>query len=116
MCPVTGNVKQTGKNQVTITATEMDETEFIIENVQLLEEPDGKPVGSGEEFARVIKPTWCADKHIHLSMRKIDGDWIDPTKYLKKRKMPPPKWREYCDFYVLKWKVCKTQLFFENCF
>ena len=58
------------------------------------------------------KPSWCVEPHIHVSMvKRGTGSTIDPTGYLRKRKMPPPRWVQECDHYVLRWLVGSFEMF-----
>ena len=64
-------------------------------------------VGAGETIGSVAAPGWCHDGHVHLSVLKLgdDGGYIDPSRHMERREMPPPKWRQECDHYILVWKV-----------
>lgn len=54
---------------------------------------------------------YCSDPHIHMAMVKTGTNRvIDPTGYLRKRKMPPPEWIQECDHYVFVWKVGSAKL------
>ena len=65
-----------------------------------------KQIGAGNVVGKGIKAWWCSESHIHVAMIKTDTNkTIDPTGYLRMRKMPPPKWRQQCDHYVLRWLV-----------
>ena len=57
------------------------------------------------------KPDYCSKAHIHMAMIKTGTSrTIDPTGYLRKRKMPTPKWVQECDHFVLVWKVGSHKL------
>ena len=64
-------------------------------------------VGAGQTIGKVAAPGWCKDGHVHLSVLKLgdDGGYIDPSRHMERREMPPPKWRQECDHYILVWKV-----------
>ena len=48
------------------------------------------------------KPDCCSDPHIHMAMVETGlSRMIDPTEYLRKRKVPPPKWVQEYDHFVL---------------
>ena len=42
--------------------------------------------------------------HIHFAMKKGNG-FIDPTKFLEARLFKFKPWEQYCDDYLLVWKV-----------
>ena len=63
-------------------------------------------MAAGETLGQGVPPSWCRDPHVHIALVKTDtGTAIDPTGYLRKRKMPPPRWVQECDHYVLRWMV-----------
>ena len=62
-------------------------------------------VEAGIIIGTVSKANWCADGHVHLSLRKGTDEYISPERYMEKRKMPPPEWVQECDHYLLVWKV-----------
>ena len=63
-------------------------------------------VAAGTAVGQGIKPSWCSEPHIHVAMIKTDSNkTVDPTGYLRMRKMPPPRWIQHCDHYVLRWLV-----------
>ena len=65
-----------------------------------------RQVGAGEVIGQGIRPSWCSESHIHVAMIKTTTNkTIDPTGYLRKRKMPPPRWVQECDHYILRWLV-----------
>ena len=56
-------------------------------------------------------PDYCNDPHIHMAMVKTGTSrTINPTGYLRKRKMPPPKWVQECDHFVLVWRVSSENI------
>ena len=64
-----------------------------------------KVIGAGDILGRVTN-SWCSVGHIHVSMRANNSDeYIDPSRFKRKRKMPPPEWIETCDHYELVWLV-----------
>ena len=63
-------------------------------------------MAAGEAVGRGVTPQWCSDIHIHVAMVKTGTvEEIDPTGYLRKRNMPPPKGGQNCNHYILHWKV-----------
>ncbi|KAK2165104.1 hypothetical protein NP493_1383g00012 [Ridgeia piscesae] len=102
VAPYGGQLKKTGPREVTITVNEMNSVKATISNVDL--NVDEKEVAAGEILGQGITPSWCRDPHVHVALVKIDkGTVIDPTGYLRKRKMPPPHWVQECDHYTLRW-------------
>ena len=65
-------------------------------------------VVAGEMIGSVkTDPPWCSDKaYVHVAMRREGTEnYIDPTDYVRKRKMIKPKWEKGCDRYILIFKV-----------
>ncbi|KAI0212793.1 hypothetical protein LSAT2_002234, partial [Lamellibrachia satsuma] len=82
----------------------MKNVDVIIDNVDL--KVVEKEVAVGTVIGVGRKPDYCSKAHIHMAMVKTGTSrTIDPTGYLRKRKMPTPKWVQECDHFVLVWKV-----------
>ncbi|KAK2165039.1 hypothetical protein NP493_1368g00012 [Ridgeia piscesae] len=109
VAPYGGKLEKTGPREVTITVNEMKSVKATISNVDLnVDETEASlpftQVAAGEILGQGITPTWCRDPHVHVALVKIDkGTVVDPTSYLRKRKMPPPRWVQECDLYTLRW-------------
>ncbi|XP_070574642.1 uncharacterized protein [Ptychodera flava] len=100
--PFTGEVSRSGENQVTIKISdEIKDTEVIIDNIDLDDDKDDRLIFKNMKLGTVVS-SGCSPNSIHLSMRKIDTeDYIDPTRYIEKRKILEPGWTQHCDEYYI---------------
>ncbi|XP_070559980.1 uncharacterized protein [Ptychodera flava] len=106
--PFTGNVTRSGKYQITIDVQdELKDTEVIINHVNLDNKNQNRMVYKGTRLGRVVAASSdCTPNAIHLSMRRKGTTYyFDPTKYIEKRKILTPPWKQYCDEYLLIFKV-----------
>ena len=61
-------------------------------------------VGKGDVIGSVSKSQCEGMNHIHLAIMKGRGA-VDPSKYLEKRPLKFPEWKQQCDDYKLVFKV-----------
>ena len=53
-------------------------------------------------------PRWCQDGHVHFSMvktKKKRVSYVDPSRYMERREMPPPACDIECNHYALIFRV-----------
>ncbi|XP_066264364.1 uncharacterized protein [Branchiostoma lanceolatum] len=111
--PFTGDLNVTAANEISIVADDLDDIEIILNQIKLYSGKDGMKVTyfcylyhirvfKGEPLGRATS-SGCTPNSIHLAMRKVGTNkYIDPTRYLEKRKMPRPEWIQECDDYLVK--------------
>ena len=59
-------------------------------------------LSAGDAIGTVANTSWCQTPHLHVAMRRLgSGNYVDPTDYVRKRKMKTPKWHQDCDRFVL---------------
>ncbi|CAH1249045.1 SELE [Branchiostoma lanceolatum] len=99
--PFTGNLRinDSSKGIVSILLDNPDGIELIIEPVTVPSAKHGMKVFKGESLG-TAKSSGCTAKMLHVAMRKAGTtEYIDPMKYLEKRKPGFPKWNTECDDY-----------------
>ncbi|KAI8519524.1 hypothetical protein Bbelb_027810, partial [Branchiostoma belcheri] len=94
--PFSGIIRRSGSNQVTITTDSMEKLQVIIDNINFLPEKEMKRVFKGTLIGTVSSSS-CQPNHIHLAIRNTQsGGLVDPTRFMEKRDMVVPGWRQEC--------------------
>ena len=61
-------------------------------------------MGKGDVIGTAAKSECEGFNHLHLALRKRRGA-VDPSKYLEKRPLQFPEWKQECDDYKLVFAV-----------
>ncbi|XP_019618168.1 PREDICTED: uncharacterized protein LOC109465393 [Branchiostoma belcheri] len=109
--PFTGNLRinDSAAGLVSILLDDPDGIELILQPITVPSGKNGMKVFKGESLG-TAQASGCNPKSIHVAMRKaFTEEYIDPMKYLEKRKPGFPKFDTQCDDYRVVLLVSFTQ-------